>query len=264
MLIGERIKTLRVQKAITQKELSDIIGVSVITIRNWEAGNKLPSANAVISLARAFGVSSDIILGLESHANLFAMPTTRRESALLTSYRSLDKHGKKAVDTICAIEKARVDESALGFKIPQEISTRSQKARYIPLYLTPSAAGYSAPLDGDEYEMLLIGDSVPRNADFAVRIQGDSMAPYINDGDIVFVEKASELSIGDVGIFSIDGAMYCKLYFVDQNRNMTLVSTNPECKDSNVYVSADSASTAVCFGRVLLDQQIEIPDYFKH
>ena len=47
--------------------------------------------------------------------------------------------------------------------------------------------------------------SVPAGADFALRINGDSMEPVYNDKQIVWVEKTTDLHIGEVGIFIVDG-----------------------------------------------------------
>jgi phage repressor protein C with HTH and peptisase S24 domain len=111
--------------------------------------------------------------------------------------------------------------------------------------------------------MLLVDDSVPENADFAVVIQGSSMEPYIFDGDTVFVKKQYELGVGDVGIFSVDGAMYCKIFYIDDKGNLTLVSANPELKESNVRVNADSDTNVVCCGKVLLPEHVPFPAYFE-
>lgn len=109
--------------------------------------------------------------------------------------------------------------------------------------------------------MMLADDSVPDAADFAVDIQGNSMEPYIHDGDTVYVRRDAELSIGDVGIFCVDGAMYCKQYYLDENRNLILVSANPDLRDTNVFVSADSGHSVQACGKVLLDVRLELPDY---
>ena len=144
---------------------------------------------------------------------------------------------------------------------PASICNKKSPARYIPRYSTPSAAGYSVPLDGDDFEMILVDDSVPSDADFAVGIQGNSMYPYIHDGDTVYVKKDCDLSVGDVGIFCVDGAMYCKQYYIDADRNLTLVSANPRLRNTNVYLSSEGSSEFRCYGKVLLECRIELPDY---
>lgn len=116
-------------------------------------------------------------------------------------------------------------------------------------------------MDGVDFEMIPVTDEVPASADYAVNIQGDSMEPYIHDGDMVYVQKDAELDIGDVGIFSVDGSMYCKQYYVDEEHNLKLLSANPALRRSNVYVSADSGSFVKCCGKVLLGRKIPLPDY---
>ena len=134
-------------------------------------------------------------------------------------------------------------------------------SRYIPKYITPSAAGYSVPIDGDDFEMILVDNNVPNDADFAVCIQGDSMHPYINDGDTVYVKKNCEISVGDIGIFCVDGSMYCKQYYIDDDGNLMLLSANPRRIDANVSISHDSGSSVQCYGKVILDYKVELPDY---
>lgn len=263
MKFSERLKALRTQASLTQKQLGEAIGVSSMTIRNWESGAKLPSMQAIISLTDALNTSADVILGTEPHEFAY-QPMTRAEATLISNYRTLDKHGQELVATVCALEKSRIAQTKHSDNVVA-LDTHRQRtpARYIPKYTTPSAAGYSAPLDGEDFEMLLVDDSVPEEADFAVEIQGNSMEPYICDSDTVFVKRTSELDVGDVGIFNVDGAMYCKIYYIDEGRNLTLVSANPALADSNVHIDADSGSSVVCFGKVLLDKCVPFPDYFE-
>lgn len=265
MKLGERIKALRLERPLSQAELGKNLGVSEVSVRCWENGTKKPSMDAIISLANLFHVSTDYLLGVSIDETRDNLILSKQETMLLSNYRVLDKHGQKAVDTICALEKARVESEAVKIRPQSNLTILQSKSpsRYIPRYTTPSAAGYSTPLDGDDFEMILVDDSVPCDADFAVGIQGNSMYPYIHDGDTVYVKKDCELSIGDVGIFCVDGAMYCKQYYVDTNRNLTLVSANPRLKHTNVYIDANSSSTVKCYGKVLLGFKLDLPDYLK-
>ena len=181
-----------------------------------------------------------------------------------SSNKQDNHHGRRAVETICLLEKSRVESETKVSNITEPVVSLKKKkspSRYIPRYSTPSAAGYSVPLDGDDFEMILVDDTVPADADFAVGIQGNSMSPYIHDGDTVYVKKDCDLSVGDVGIFCVDGAMYCKQYYVDGERNLTLVSANPQLKNTNVFVGADSTSEVRCYGKVLLDCKVDLPKY---
>lgn len=261
MDLHNRIRFLRIKNNLTQKELSKKLGVSVVSISCWENGSKFPSLNALISLAKEFNVSTDYLLGVSFEPERDELLLSSNERRLLSNYRILDKYGKRAVDTLCSVEKLRIDSESKSKTQASIVTEKVTSARYIPRYTTPSAAGMSIPLDGDDFEMILVDNTVPEEADFAVGIQGDSMAPYIHDGDTVFVKRVTELSVGDVGIFSVDGAMYCKQYYVDENKNLTLVSANPEFKHTNVYVSSESSSDVRCYGKVILDCKLELPSY---
>lgn len=261
MEFPDKIKWLRNQENLTQKEMSDSIGVSVITIQSWEKGTKSPSMSAIISIANLFSVSTDYLLGFTLEKERHSQPVSDTELQLLEDYRLLDKHGREVVEAICSIEKSRVLEERTREQKVVKIKNKKPRHR-IPHYFVPSAAGISAPLDNDDYEMILVDDSVPYDADFAVDIQGDSMSPFIHDGDMVFVKRDCKLNIGDVGIFCVDGAMYCKQYYIDDERNLVLVSANPDLQHTNIYVDADSDQSVVCYGKVLLGIRMTLPKYF--
>lgn len=263
MKLCEKIRLLRTTYNMTQKELGHKINVSVVSVGCWENGSKSPSIDAIVSMSKIFGVSTDYLLGVVIDPQIDAMLLSQSEKTLLSNYRTLDFHGRRAVDTLCAIEKSRVNaekEKDSG-KHYNTIPPKVHSARYIPRYTTPSAAGLSIPLDGDDFNMILVDETVPYEADFAVGIQGDSMYPHIKDGDTVYVKKVTSLSNGDIGIFCVDGAMYCKQYYLDENKNLILVSANPDLRHTNISVSSESGMDVRCYGKVLLDHNIELPDY---
>lgn len=255
MEIGSRIRFLRLSEGLTQKRLGESLGVSDISVRSWESGAKKPSVSALADMANLFNVSADYILGINgdgcSECNI-----NIDEEGLLINYRALDSYGKDVVKSVCAIEADRVKH------ITDQRSQDTNKIRYIPKFLSPSAAGKSAPIDNSDFNLIPVDKNTPKNADFAVIIQGDSMSPYIHDGDTVFIQKTEDISIGDIGIFCVDGVMYCKHYYKSKSGDLILVSANPEYKDTNVKVSKESSSEVRCYGKVLLNRSIKLPDYF--
>ena len=112
--------------------------------------------------------------------------------------------------------------------------------------------------------MILVDSSVPEEADFSIYVKGTSMEPYIQDGQIVYVNKDAELNIGDVGIFSVDGSLYCKQYYRDELDNLILVSANPEMESANIFIGKDSDHSVRMCGKVLLDKKVPLPDYLFH
>ena len=61
---GTEVKTiqeLRTQRGWTQLQLANRLGVTPVTVYNWERGRHVPTAAQLRSLAREFGVSMDDI-----------------------------------------------------------------------------------------------------------------------------------------------------------------------------------------------------------
>ena len=131
--------------------------------------------------------------------------------------------------------------------------------RYIRHYLTPAAAGYASPVDGSDYELVAVSASVPEAADFCVSVSGDSMEPYILDGQMVYVQRDATVHDGDVGVFYYNGDVYIKLYCKDILGNVYLLSANPKRQDANIEISHESGAGLVCFGKVLLTRRIPLP-----
>lgn len=70
-VVGERIKLLRTEKGLTQKELAYNLSIftgrkrsiSIPAVSSWELGNKVPHYKTLTALASYFGVSIDFITG---------------------------------------------------------------------------------------------------------------------------------------------------------------------------------------------------------
>ncbi len=63
---GEKIKKLRKEKKLTQKQLADLAGVAVSAISAYESGNRYPSYEVLINLSHIFRVSTDYLLGIST------------------------------------------------------------------------------------------------------------------------------------------------------------------------------------------------------
>ena len=65
MGFGERLKSLRKSKKMTQIELSRVLGVDHTTISKWESGIYETDFETAQRIAQYFGVSADYLLGKE-------------------------------------------------------------------------------------------------------------------------------------------------------------------------------------------------------
>lgn len=68
---GETIRALRERKALTQRQLADILCISDKTVSKWETGKGLPDISLLEELARALGVSlTELMIGdLQTNEN---------------------------------------------------------------------------------------------------------------------------------------------------------------------------------------------------
>ena len=63
--IGERIKSLRRERDITQDKLAAYLNISYQAVSKWENGTALPDITLIPGIANFFGVSADELLGMK-------------------------------------------------------------------------------------------------------------------------------------------------------------------------------------------------------
>ena len=63
MDFGKRLRTLRKEKDLTQKELGQMIGVGRTTISEYESGKIVPRQDGLVKLAEILGVTVDYLTG---------------------------------------------------------------------------------------------------------------------------------------------------------------------------------------------------------
>lgn len=61
--LSERLKDLRTERGLSQKEVSISIGLTRNALGNYEAGIREPSIDVIIRLCDYFDVSADYLLG---------------------------------------------------------------------------------------------------------------------------------------------------------------------------------------------------------
>lgn len=228
----------------SQNDAARFLGVTPQAISNWERGYTRIDCISLFRLLDLYG--TDILSFLRSCGLLGEQEESRKESEsrLMELYRALDEK-----------DQARLLRIAAAFT--EEIVPIKKKSRIIPLYRFLAAAGIPSPQPGEDYEDLSIDADNP--ADFAARISGDSMEPYIHDGDIVYCIRSIDLRDGDVGIFYAADGMVCKQFVRDSEGNVHLLSLNRARADADVDFAASSAQSLCCYGKVLLKQRIPLP-----
>lgn len=88
-----RIKQLRTERGISQRELARLVNANQKTVNFWERGESEPSAGFIVALADVFECTADYILGREDDTgNVNVMrELAESEKKLLELHRRLTK-----------------------------------------------------------------------------------------------------------------------------------------------------------------------------
>lgn len=242
MSFGEQLKKKRSELGISRADLANMLGISTSAIGNYESGGSFPKEEVLLRLFDCLETDPNTLF--QDHFLGGNRTLTPAEWSLIKEYRSLSPLGRETVHSVvgalCAY-RDDLEESRPGHKEP----------RMIPLYHTAAAAGYAAPVFGEDFDYIPVTDEVPQSAEFAVRIQGDSMSPYIANNSVVYVNR-DPLRSGDIGIFCVDGDMFCKQYHKDPAGMVYLFSLNRERADADLLLSPAGSRGLACFGRVIM------------
>ncbi|MDE7220723.1 MAG: helix-turn-helix domain-containing protein [Oscillospiraceae bacterium] len=248
MSFGNRLRDRRKELGYSQGELAEKLGVSLSAISNYENGLNAMREDVLLRLFRVLDVEPNYLYQDDFSGSSFTCSV--EEERLVKAYRNLRLPGKQTLRAMA--------DALTNYQEELDGDRPVEETRQIPLYCNPAAAGYASPVFGEDFDYIDVTGETPRGAEFAVRIQGDSMEPHIRDGSIVYVNR-DPLTNGDVGIFCVDGEMLCKQYVRDPLGIVYLFSLNRKRADADVVLPRDSGRTMVCFGRVLLKRRIRMP-----
>lgn len=243
----DRIKQIKKEKGITNEELVRRTGIPLGTLSKLLAGlNESPKFVNIVSICEALGCDlTYIVTGVPRNENNYTL--TAEEIDFIESYRRLDSHSRELLAMVAKKEEERACdtstdgvESASGkiLRLPDahndpaqerkaEVSYTGQSAvplkRRIKLYEMAVSAGCGTFLDDDTFTEITIPDTAKSSeADFALRISGNSMEPRYKNGDYLLVKSTDTIEVGETGVFMLDGEGYVKVYGGD-----CLISLNP-------------------------------------
>lgn len=250
----DRIKQLKSEKKITNDALSEMTGIPLGTLSKILAGiSDSPKLSNIVAICDALEVSLEYVVnGTPENTNNFTLD--RGEMRLIENYRALDTHGKELVTLVLDKEKERVlrapyvDHSVeMGSDskiLPSPISAisglsareirqnRGLGKRALALFDMPVSAGVGVFVDSPASEEIMVPDNDrTREADFALRISGNSMEPKYRDGDVLLVSNSDYVEVGELGIFILDGNGYFKIYGGDRLISMNKVYGDILLKD---------------------------------
>ncbi len=220
-----------------------ILGHALNVSEAWLMGYdvpKLPSINFDNNVDNNKPTTKESVLnGLEQVKKIFsesAAEFDNDEEIHLEKYRTLDKYGKKAVDSVLNIEYER----CTFIENDSEDEEPTFEITYSEL---PVSAGTGEFLSEEMTSIIEIPDTpFNRTADFVVQVSGRSMEPEFYDEDLLLVRKQPSVYEGEIGIFVKNGCGYIKKFGGDK-----LISINPDYDD----IQFNEYDTLVCYGKVI-------------
>lgn len=93
--MGNRLKSLRVEKKLTQKQVADRIGLAVSAISSYESDSRYPSYDVLVRLAHIFHVSTDYLLGMTNKRSIDVTGLTDSEIEVIFQLTEMLRSNKK-------------------------------------------------------------------------------------------------------------------------------------------------------------------------
>ena len=118
---GNRLKQLRKKAGLTQEQLADSTGFSLMTIRRWEWGKRSPRVDEIKALAKALGVSeADLLNDTPQHSGEWII--SFKTVAHFNTEEVVDMTGN--ISPVCSIQAA---PNGCGLVIKGDWKTLSTK-----------------------------------------------------------------------------------------------------------------------------------------
>ncbi len=122
--MGEIIKTLRKESNLTQEELAEKIGVTSQAVSKWENNVGMPDISQVIPLVSVFGVSTDVLFGL----NQDGVEAAIEKAKIITELP--ETSNDKSIELWKELLKSYPRNNTIRFQLAKAYSYRQQKGDY--------------------------------------------------------------------------------------------------------------------------------------
>lgn len=202
MSIGKRMKARRIELKLSADQVGEKLGVSRATIYRYEKGDieKFP-IESLEPLAEALSTTSEYLMGWELERDI--MPV----------YKKLEADRQTKVFDFATYQLEEQENL-------QTFTVYGQTAAGSPI----------------EYGQDVIEERetscIPKGAEVALIINGDSMEPTYPNGSIVFYKRQPQVENGSVAIVEVDGGVTCKRVKFDyDSEKIVLQSINPDYDD---------------------------------
>mgnify|MGYP000960916734 CR=1 FL=1 len=230
MSLGNRIRELRKKKGLTQAQLGEMVGSDGNTISRWELNKLGMGKEYILKFAQALDTSTAYLLGETDDP---AKPGTER-----TTVSELPPSNVRFTDVtwVPVVDGAITICCGTGTAYAEDVEWNVVGKYPVP---TADLLGFSWLLKDGGFRI--------------ITVEGDSMAPRIEDGDQVLFAD-TELLNGDLGLVRYRGRYMVRGVFFEGD-NIRLQALNKEYDP--IIVTPDGLDKFCILGKVLLKVAIE-------
>lgn len=224
-------------------------------IREFQKENDISTQSKAVAQLVEIAINE---IESENELGIFAIKKdeiSKREQDHIKKYRALDPYGKEAVDGVLDVEYRRCKQnqeardaalfrnSRHEMEIAAEIEPEDQRAIDLMFDEEKTAAGSGYQLIEERMQVWkVLYNDLTRKADFCIEVDGQSMEPMIEDGDIILIRQQPSVDIGEIGLFTVNDKGYVKKQGPDR-----LISINKEFED----IIPGEFDTVFCRGKVI-------------
>lgn len=219
------------------------------TVRGIETRKQSKIAlDIAFKLSEGLGVSLEYLNGMPEKTTVQNIKENElsKYSGIVEKYHFISKYSPDGIETVNYIlnREHKIAEQIKEGKISNNVEyahASSIPSRTIQYFQSVSTETGQVIFDDVYSERITISD-IPeyRRVAYAVKVSGNSMELLYNDGDMLLIEPACSIDVGEIGIYNIDGQAYIK-----KLGQTELISLNTRCK--NIALTTDSK----CMGRVV-------------
>lgn len=135
-VFGNRLAELRQQGGLTVEKFAELFAAKPNTVRDWLNARVLPRAEALVGIARHFGVSIDWLLGMEGAPKHPTQWRKMEEFEHELAVAIVDRVGRRGGVAAALIEEFEVDGSAalesLADQVESDVVARAeQRAKWV-------------------------------------------------------------------------------------------------------------------------------------
>lgn len=201
-LFPQRLKALREEKRMTLEQVANKVDSNKVTLSRYERGERSPNVGMVAKLANYFDVDISWLIGETDERNI-----------------------KLSINDIYSQLTPPRQTKVYNFAETQ-LNEQNQVRLYGSVAANPEALAYADDTYHDDY----VTKDVPKNADGALVVAGNSMEPDYKNGSIVFYKKQSNVENGELAVVDVDGdgATFKQVMFDYDSEKIILKSLNKD------------------------------------